>query len=233
MNGKHFIARRVLLLLLIALLTGTFPSGISINAAPLSGTVFTAPGSTVFPGLVPPGTASGTELASLSDPGSFTTTAGTTSFTLDTAVFRNPSGTLDFYYQVANDSNSATSLARLTATNFSTFATYTGYRTDGATTLGAPFSNGTVPPVSADRNASGTVVGFDFQPPDSAKVAPGQTSEVLVISTDATNFGNGNVSVIDGGAATLPAFQPIPEPSITVLIALASILLLISYRRIA
>jgi len=170
----------------------------------LLGTTPTNPGDTVFPGLVPPGTPEGTLLASLVDPFSYSTTAGTTSGTVTTAVFREATGTLDFYYQVMVNAISATEIARLTGVNFAGFATAVGLRIDAV----GPFVAGTVTPVTADRNGSGAVVGFSFFPPNSAKIMPGLTSEILVISTNATAFTAGNLSVIDGGSQTLPAFQP-------------------------
>jgi hypothetical protein len=182
----------------------------------LLGTVPTNPGVSVIPGLVPPGTPAGTLLASLLVPYSFSTTAGTTSGTLLTAVFREAGGTLDFYYQVSNNANSATEIARMTATSFGLFLTNTGFRTDGAS-LGSGFVNGSVMPITADRNFTGTVVGFSFVPPAMNAILPGQTSTVLVISTNATNFSAGNAAVIDGGTQTVAAFQPVgapvPEPT--------------------
>ncbi len=181
----------------------------------LPGTVLTAPTQTVFPGLVPPGTPAGTLLATLLAPYSFTTTAGTTSGTLLTAVFREAGGTLDFYYQINNNANSATAIDRMTAVNFAGFLTSTGFRVDGAS-LGF-FVNGSVAPITADRNASGTTIGFSFSPPDGAKILPGLSSDVLVISTNATAFRAGNASLIDGGTQTVAAFQPsapaVPEPT--------------------
>src|SRR5215467_9837517 len=170
------------------------------QADPLPGTVPTNPGDTVFPGLVPPGTDPGTLLASLTAP--FTSSLGTTSGTFFSAVFRESSGTLDFYYQVANNTtapNCGTSgkpacdpIARETDTTFTGFLTSTGFRIDGSSVPSGFFVDGTVAPVTADRNSVGDVVGFSFSPPDSAKIQPGQTSNVLVISTNATNFMPGN-----------------------------------------
>src|ERR1035438_2605442 len=186
--------------------------------ADLSGTTPLAPTSTVFPGLVPPGTDPGTLLASESEPFSFTTTGGTTSGFVDSAVFQETGGTLDFYYQVLNNANSASALARMTATSFVGFTTGTavGFRVDGGSLPGSEFVDGSVAPITADMNSNGSVIGFSFNPPDSAKIAPGLVSNVLVISTDATNFTAGNASVIDGGAATVASFQPsastVPEP---------------------
>jgi hypothetical protein len=194
--------------------------------ADLTGTLPIAPTSTVFPGLVPPGTNPGTLLAAESEPFSFTTTGGTTSGFLDSAVY-NDGGTLDFYYQVFNNASSATSLARMTATSFVGFTSGTavGFRVDGGS-LGTPvFVDGTVAPVTADMNSTGSVIGFSFSPPDSAKIAPGSDSTVLVISTDATRFTNGNASVIDGGTQTVASFQPttVPEPRFYSLLLFAGI----------
>ena len=187
------------------------------QATPLPGTVLTSPTFTVLPSLVPPGTPAGTLLASLISPYSFITTAGTTSGTLSSAVYRNPTGTLDFYYQVANSGSSATAIGRETDTSFTGFTTNTGYRTDAV----GPFVAGSVVYVTADSNAAGSVIGFSFNPPDGAKIQPGMTSVTLVVSTNATNYTSGNAAVIDGGTQTVAAFQPtagIPEPGTMLLL---------------
>ena len=187
------------------------------QATPLLGTVLTSPGFTVFPGLVPIGTPTGTLLASLVEPFSFSTTAGTTSGTLTTAVYRESGGTLDFYYQVANSANSATAIGRETNTSFAGVTTWTGFRVDGS----GVFVPGTVAPVTADEEVSGSTVGFSFIPPNTAKIMPGLTSNVLVISTNATLFTVGNTAVIDGGSQTLAAFEPTqgtPEPATILLV---------------
>jgi hypothetical protein len=59
------------------------------------------------------GSSAGTLEASLVDHWSYVTTHGITSGTLATAEFLEASGTLDFYYQITNDPQSATSIARL------------------------------------------------------------------------------------------------------------------------
>jgi hypothetical protein len=196
-------------------------------AADVVGTIATPPGSAVFPGLVPPGTDPGTLLASLSAP--FTSSLGTDSGTIVSAVYREAGGTLDFYYQITNNltapncgavgQQGCDPLSRETDTNFFGFTTAVGFRVDGSTLTGGVFVDGTVAPVTADRNSVGDVVGFNFNPTDAAKIQPGQTSDVLVISTDATNFTSGNASVIDGGVTTVASFEPAtptnptPEPS--------------------
>jgi hypothetical protein len=205
-------------------LTAVFCGVISVSPAfaNLIGTVTTAPGDSVFPGLVSSGTDPGTLLASLSAP--FVTSLGDDSGTVVSAVFREAGGTLDFYYQVdvnttapgcgAAGQDTCDSVSRLTATSFTGFLTFTGYRLDG---LGlGPFDSGTANPVEADRSTNGKVVGFNFNPPVSANIFPGQNSNVLVISTNATNFTAGNVSLISGGVVTVAAFEPaaaVPEPA--------------------
>ena len=214
--------------LLLILMTSAMAPNATANAV---GTIATPPGNTVFPGLVPPGTDPGTLLATLSAP--FTSSLGTDSGTIVSAVFRESGGTLDFYYQVTVNTTAPNCgtpgqpgcdpISRLTATTFTGFMTSLGFRIDGSTLPGGVFVDGTVPPVTGDRNSVGNVVGFSFNPPDPSKIQPGQASNVLVISTDATNFGAGNVSIIDGGVTTVAAFEPAcplggcapptPEPS--------------------
>jgi hypothetical protein len=129
----------------------------------------------------------------------------------------DPIGTLDFYYEVANDPNSVTAISCEPDTSFLGFATAVAFRVDGASLSGTAFTNGTpgIFPVTADGDASATTVGFNFVPtPPGTKIPPGTSSAVLIISTDATHFTAGNSEVLDGGAETVAAFQPtaIPEP---------------------
>jgi PEP-CTERM motif len=183
------------------------------SQATLAGTVPTFPGDSVIPGFT--NDAAGTLLADVVDPYSFTTTAGTTSGTIEAAVYQEAGGTLDFYYQVANDSTSATAIRAISNTSFTGFLTNLGFRVDGSTLPGInTFVDGTVSPLNGDRDAVGSVIGFQFSPPDSAKILAGTTSNVLVISTNATRFMPGNSELLDGGSQTVVTFQPasVPEP---------------------
>ncbi|MCC6591120.1 MAG: PEP-CTERM sorting domain-containing protein [Bryobacterales bacterium] len=185
---------------------------------PLAGTVELLPLDTLAPGMVS-ATDFGTLLASRDELYSFTTTAGTTSGVLRSAVYRNPNGTLDFWYQVTNDSTSATEIARETNTSFVGFQTWVGFMFDGGALPGLAWTTGTKQPITSDGNIDQSVVGFSFRPPDAtAKIKPGETSAALVISTDAIFYTLGNSAVIDGGTQTVTTFQPaIPEPSTWVL----------------
>jgi PEP-CTERM motif len=123
-------------------------------------------------------------------------------------------GCLDFYYQFSNAATSTDAVNRLTAFNFAGFTTDVFQISNGSAIGAAGFINGTVSSLSADRSADGSTVGWNFQPPTSLFV-PGSTGLTFVIRTNATSFSPGLFSIIDGGAFTVPAFQPaaVPEPA--------------------
>ncbi len=179
------------------------------------GTTFVGPGRIVFPVEVPPGTNPGKEAGPLiTSTFSITTTAGTTTGTMVSAVYDN-GGTLDFYYQVSNDAASAFPLVAVEATSFAGYKPCVGFRTDGSILAG--FQNGSTSPVTATSStappAGGYEIGFQFYPPTAppAEIAPGMTSQVLVISTNATQSNAmGAAIVLDQAAgATVSAYQPV------------------------
>lgn len=138
--------------------------------------------------------------------------------TVSSAVFRATTGTLDFYYQVTNSSPGPTfdQVHRLTGSSFVGFITDVYWVVNGSavscSACGGSFLDGTQDPFNVDRNASGSVVGFNF--PQGFDVDSGETSRVLLIRTNATFFQPGFVSVINSGTITRPAFQPaVPEPA--------------------
>ncbi|TMI90063.1 MAG: PEP-CTERM sorting domain-containing protein [Bacillati bacterium ANGP1] len=204
------------------LLFGIF--GVSTASATLVGTMPLPPGGITLPGFT--SDSPGTLLASESVP--FVSTLGNDSGTLTSAVYQESGGTLDFYYQVINNLTAPNCggtgqpgcdpIGRETNTSFTGFQTAVGFRTDGGS-LGGPFVNGSVPPFGADRNSTGNVVGFDFNLTN--PIQPGATSDVLVISTDATNFNLGHASVIDGGTSTVDSYEPaaVPEPGSMLLLS--------------
>jgi hypothetical protein len=194
-------------------------------AVPRAGAIPLAPG-TVVPaiGIAAPG---GTQLASVhySNQGEADLLASVSS-----AVLRNGVGTLDFYYQVSNLSPGPTfdEIHRLTGSSFLGFATDASFVLNGATVPcsacpGGFFVNGTQAPLTVERNTSGSVVGFNFPSPG-FEVNSGETSLVLLIRTDATEYQPGFFSVINSGTVTRPAFEPggtpVPEPASLVLIGI-------------
>lgn len=126
--------------------------------------------------------------------------------TLQQQVYREDSGTLDFYYLVTNDASSIDGIARLTTTNFAGFTTDVSYLTTPA---------GGTAPTGANRSPAGNTIGFEFQVGGINVLNPNHSSAWLEISTNATEFNfNGISSVIDGGAANLTTYSPVatPEP---------------------
>ncbi len=199
--------------------------------APMSQATYTtgtiAPGGTNFATALDgdPAYLGSTLLATLSSPFSFTTTGGTDTGTVVSAVYRESvanGGTLDFYYQVTLNAGtmSPTPISEETNVNFQLATMYAmGFLATGSTDLpSSPFVDGTVAPVTVVLSAvpPGDNAEFDFTPPPTAQIQPGDTSNVLVVSTDAVNYTAGNANIIAGGTDTVAAFQPapaVPEPA--------------------
>ena len=175
--------------------------------------------------------------------------------TLRSVVVQNTAGLLDFYFQLSNTSNLApvstgpglgSDIFRLTLSGFAGFGTGAGdglemnYRTDGLAGIAGAgaFVIGTKPAFSADRDpalATQGGVGFDFDASQflggPGNVDSGQTSEFLLIRTNARAFRNVSSEVVSGfGTAFTSGFAPaaVPEPAT----ALAGLLLgsLVAFR---
>jgi len=192
------------------------------HAIPLGCAIPTIPGATVPVSFFDcTGAPAGTLLAKTVDPWTFAP-ATNTHGTLDAAVYMNPSGTLDFYYQVNNDLSSATSLRAESNVDFTGFLTSLAFRLDGATLPGTVFTSGGDIPDTGDRSTTSETVGFNFNvfsPAD--EIHPGQSSAVLVVSTNATQWTKGFSEILDGGSATVQTFQPlaaVPEPISVILL---------------
>ena len=143
--------------------------------------------------------------------------------TLTTRVFNNdpanPFGAnrLTFAYQLTN--NGPDSLERFVSIDF------TGYQTDVNT-----FGPGIAAPI-VDRGASGKVVGWDYTNAPNG-IPAGQSSSVLYVHTNATQFVPVQNSVINGSVASVASFGPfpIPEPSTLGVVGIAG-LALVARRR--
>lgn len=184
--------------------------------------------------LLPPNSTGPPDVAEFFGPGNLLLAdTGLQALTADTgtftgfgreAVYRNLAGGLNFYYQFSNNLGSIDDIARMTATNFTGFITDVGTldplvfaATTGVLSGVDPFSYaGTVLPLSVDRSGGpggDRTIGFTFLP----GVKPGQTSQVLYISTNATTFSGQKLALhfIDGGNAAMDGYSPVPGgPSI-------------------
>lgn len=163
------------------------------------------PGNTVFQG--------GTLVAS----NSVAVVTGTFSGTAYSAVYRNGSGTLDFYYQFV--SNGPDDIGRLSFGNYDGFTTDVFNITNGLA-VGGGFTNGTVDSTVADRGANPAInsVGFNYA---AGAFTTGTTSLALLIRTNATNFTTGAFNVIDNSTSTTASFAPtsaVPEPATMLLL---------------
>ena len=112
------------------------------------------------------------------------------------------SGCLDFVYMVSR-TGGADPIERITAGNFA------GYSVDAGVVTSSPgFA-----PSSVDRSANGAVIGFNYQ--NAANLTGTESTQLLVVETNATNYMAGLLSVQDQLSANGVGFQPAaatPEP---------------------
>jgi len=147
----------------------------------------------------------------------FTAVGGRFSGTVDEIVaLDNVTGDLDFIFQVHNDASSADALARISTGLFDGFTTDVGYSSTVFITAMGP---GTRFPNDVTRSANGNTVGFDFADVLLGGLMPGETTDLLVIKTNATSFTSGTVNFINDDVGSAQVFSPssVPEPGSLVL----------------
>lgn len=154
--------------------------------------------------LAPGGSGAPDVLTELGSPDSAVLTTaistGTYTGTLESQVFVETGGTLDFLY-LLNVTAGPDAVNRLTVTNF------TGWTTD----VGYLAGTGIIP-TGVDRSNSGGTVGFQFGSEPNG-VTAGESTDVLIIETNAKTFGVGTGSTIDGTVFSGGAYAPTPEPA--------------------
>ena len=214
--------RRVQSILFVLALTCAGVAGRAVRAAPLP------PGVTLQP---VPGEADPSGFTAVTAPlvGSFSGPGSITGAVLSRVWFgdaSNPYGGLTFSYAIQNNAASADAIARLELSGFGGLLVDASYQT--------PVPTGLVIPVFADRRITGTgpgegdVVRFAFTAGDGGPtgVPPGQSSALLVLQTNATEFHASIAAQLNDGAASALVYIPIPEPTTLGLISLASLLML-------
>jgi hypothetical protein len=130
-----------------------------------------------------------------------TFTANATAWVYSDSANTFCAGCLDFVYLVTR-TGGADAIERITAGSF------IGYSVDAGVVTSSPgFA-----PLTVDRSANGGVVGFNYQ--NAANLTDTESTQLLVIQTNATSFTAGLLSVQDGQAANGVGFQPAstPEP---------------------
>jgi hypothetical protein len=194
--------------------------GLGLGLAGIANATLLLPGSGPLAVDVLANAPGGTVLASAVTP----VTTPNWSGTARAAVVRSATDApLDFYYQVTNNANSTDAIGRITASDFAPSVTTNVFQTAAAF---GPFSAGSQSSSSGDRGTLGTV-GFSFAPGATftGKIDPGETSNTMIIRTNATEFTNGFMGILNGTGAFAPAFQPttlvgvIPEPGTIALLA--------------
>jgi hypothetical protein len=166
--------------------------------------------------------------------------------TLTEEVWReNGTGTLDFLYQIKNNSPAAngllSSLANFQLSSFgggTPFLTSVDYATNAAAIDGLFIGNGQGS-VAATRSSDGASVTFSFDPAGGPQTGlpSGNTSAVLFIATNATAYNQFGVATINGevfngasngGNSFTGIFEPtvaaVPEPASIVLCGLAGLI---------
>jgi hypothetical protein len=127
-------------------------------------------------------------------------------------------GCLDFVYMISRTGGNDP-IERITAGSFA------GFLVDAGVVTSSPGFT----PVSVDRSANGSVIGFNYQ--NAANLTGTDSTQLLVIQTDATSYMAGLLSVQDQLAANGVGFQPASTPEPISMSLLAGGLALIGFGR--
>jgi hypothetical protein len=183
-----------------------------------------APGTLLTPVPAEAEPVGGVVLATQTSPFVSTTYTGELVSTVIQNDTSNALGGLTFTYELRNLTGTH-SINRLSINGWD------GFLTD--VSASSPVPAGRVVPAYADREASGTSIGFSWvaAPIGSGAVGPSQTSATLVIQTNSPVFVPTSAFVLDGFPAGMLAFAPVPEPSTVVLAGTGLALIVYSFSR--
>lgn len=132
------------------------------------------------------------------------------------AVYRNSSGTLDFYYQIARTGGGPNGSNQIDAF---TAADFTGFNVTGFVSSGDPDGAGFFTAVNnpggstttTGRSPSGAVLQTFFTPNGLMET---ENSATYIFRTDATVFTTGTFGILNGSSAQGFTFAPqVPEPA--------------------
>src|SRR5690348_510168 len=117
-----------------------------------------------------------------------TFTANATAWVYSDSANTFCSGCLDFVYMITR-TGGTDPIERITGGNFA------GYSVDAGVVTSSPgFA-----PITVDRSANGSVVGFNYQ--NAANLTDNQSTQLLVVQTNAMNYMAGLLSIQDQQAA--------------------------------
>ena len=161
----------------------------------------------------------GTLLGSVSAPFASGTLQGTFISDVYSGDASNPYGGLTFTYLIELNSSSIDSSSEFTVGGYAGFLTDVSFHQSGAE----------VAPSNFLRSGNGNVIHSQWN--TSVELPSGDTGALVVVQSNAHNFGNNSGSVIDSTAVTIPILAPVPEPGALSLVAIGFGALFIFRRR--
>lgn len=161
-------------------------------------------------------------IAELSEPFTLNSASGTATGTATSFVYVDTSTHgLDFVYRITVSAGSTDVVDALSMSAFGGSSTDVDYIV----------SSGDNTPTAATR-PSDNVIDFYFTAND---ISAGEMADELLIETnDTTNFyGQGSLSLVDGGSATVPSFGTTPEPGAFLLFGSGLVVLFGTWSRLS
>ena len=196
---------------------------VALLAAATAEAATLAPGALLTPVPAEAEPVGGVVVATQTSPFVSTTYTGELTSTVISGDTSNPfPNGLTFTYVLRNLTGSH-SINRMSINGFD------GFLTD----VGRVAPAGTIVPAYADREATGSSIGFSWvaAPIGSGAVGTGQTSATLVIQTNSPVFVPTSAFVLDGFPAGMLSFAPVPEPSTFVLAGTGLALMVYGFAR--